>query len=279
MEREGTYLEKYKILMELNRKIILGEKISDVEKREAVSVFLNGICDKEDILKYKKRMRVNVETDNIYPNYYIPPYDGSKKFRLIQGYLPKTNILYANHYELEIIRLLYIFVPENETVNEMVKNTLQRLKRACFENSCTQGECLITGISALRFLAVTCPDDTERIDRLLNPLGDVFLSFGKGQAAIQQGVPVSYLLMAFADINTEKTRALIKQKQEWLLDLLRRGWITGKLSNGKISEGDTYNLMGKYIIRNAIGILPEFEDVSKYEIYVSNKDERCYCNI
>lgn len=276
---EAAHMEKYKVLMELNRKMIFGEEISDVEEREAVSIFLNGICDREDIVKYKKRMRVNAETDNIYPNYFIPPYVGSKKLRLIQGYLPKTNILYANHYELEILRLLYILVPENKTVCEMVNSTLKRLKGTCFGNSCTQGECLATGISVLRFLAGTCPDDTGWIDRLLNPLGDIFLSFGNGQAAIQQGVPLSYLLMAFADINNEKTRGLIKQKQEWLLDLLRRGWITGKLSNGKISEGDTYNLMGKYILRNAIGMLPEFEDVSKYEIYVSDKDERCYCNI
>lgn len=279
MRGEAAYMEKYKVLMELNRKMIVGEEISDVEKREAVSTFLNGICDREAVVKYKKRMRVNVETDNIYPNYYIPPYVESKKLRLIQGYLPKTNILYANHYELEILRLLYILVPENKTVCEMVNSTLKRLKGTCFGNSCTQGECLATGISVLRFLAVTNPDDVEWIDRLLNPLGDIFLCFGNGQAAIQQGVPLSYLLMAFADINNEKTRGLIKQKQEWLLDLLRRGWITGKLSNGKISEGDTYNLMGKYILRNAIGMLPEFEDVSKYEIYVNDKDERCYCNI
>ncbi len=125
-------MEKYKILMELNRKMIFGEEISDAEKREGISIFLNGICEKKDILKYKKRMRVNAEIDNIYPNYYIPPDDGSKKLRLIQGYLPKTNILYANHYELEIIRLLCMFAPENETVGEMVKTTLQRLKGDVF---------------------------------------------------------------------------------------------------------------------------------------------------
>ena len=272
-------MEKYKVLMGLNRKMIFGEEIADAEKEEAVSVFLNGICDKGDIVKYKKRMRVNAETDNIYPNYYIPPYVGGKKLRLIQGYLPKTNILYANHYELEILRLLYILAPENKTVCEMVNNTLQRLKGTCFGNSCMQGECLATGISVLRFLAVATPEDKEWIDKLFAPLGDIFLSFGNGQAAIQQGIPLSYLLMAFTDINNEKCRELIKQKQEWLLDLLRRGWITGKLSNGKISEGDTYNLMGKYILRNAIGILLEFADVSKYEIYVNDKDERCYCNI
>ena len=272
-------MEKYKILMEINRKAVFAEEISDVEKEETVSVLLNGICCKEDILKYKRRMRVNTETDNIYPDYYIPPYNGNKKLRLIQGYLPKTNILYANHYELEIIRLLFMFTPENEKVNELVEKTLQRLKNTCFGNSCTKGECIAAGISVLRFLAVTQPNDLEWIDKLLNPLGNMFLSFGSGQAATQKGIPLSYLLMAFTDINNEKTRDLIAQKKEWLLDMLRKGWITGKLSNGKISEGDSYNLMGKYIIRNAIGTLPGYEDVSKYEIYVSGKDERCYCDI
>lgn len=38
-------------------------------------------------------------------------------------------------------------------------------------------------------------------------------------------------------------------------------------------------MMIKYIIRNAIGTLPGYEDVPKYEIYVNDKDGRCYCNI
>ena len=272
-------MEMYKVLMEINRRMLLGEEISSDEKEEVVSVFLNGVYSEEDIMKYKKRMRVNAETSNMYPNYYIPPYNGNKKLRLVQGYLPKTNILYANHYELEIIRLLYLFSPENEVVNDMVKNTLKRLKKACFGNSCTKGECLITGISVLRLLAVVYPNNEEWINKLVNPLGEIFLTFGRGQAAIQQDIPVSYLLMAFTDIKSEKTIELIMHKREWLLDLLRRGWITGKLSNGKISEGDTFNLLGKYIIRNAISILPGDEEVSKCEIYVSEKDGRCYCKI
>ncbi len=272
-------MEKYEILMEMNRKIVFGEEISDTEKKEAVSALLEGKCNQEEVSKYKRQMRVNLETDNIYPNYYIPPHNGNKKLRLVQGYLPKTNILYANHYELEVLRLLHMFLPGDQVVDDMVKDTLQRLQDPYFENSCAQGERLTTGISVLRFLAEVQPDRTKWINRLLNPFGTIFLSFGNGQAAIQQGVPVSYLLMAFADINNEKTKAWIAQKKEWLLELLRRGWITGKLSNGKISEGDTYNLMVKYIIRNAIGTLPGYEDISKYKIYVDDRDERCYCNI
>ena len=224
-------------------------------------------------------MRVNPNTDTMYPNYYIPPYNGNKKLRLVQGYLPKTNILYANHYELEIIRLLFRYAPENDEISEMVKNTLHRIKNTCFGNSCTQGECVATGISVLRFLAVTQPNDVVWIDKLITPLGDRFLSFGNGQAGVQNKIPLSYLLMAFTDINNEKTRDLIAQKKEWLLALLRKGWLTGKLSNGKISEGDTYNLMGKYILRNALGTLPEYKEISENEIYINDSDGRCYCNI
>lgn len=162
---------------------------------------------------------------------------------------------------------------------EIPDNTLRRLKNTCFGNSCVQGECKAAGICVLRFLAVTRPEDLEWIDRLLGPLGEAFLSFGNGQASVQKAIPLSYLLMAFTDINNEKTRYLIDQRKEWLLNLLRKGWITGKLSNGKISEGDRYNLMVKYIIRNAIGTLQGYEDISRYKIYVNEKDGRCYCNI
>ncbi|MBR4961356.1 MAG: hypothetical protein IKY52_10700 [Clostridia bacterium] len=117
------------------------------------------------------------------------------------------------------------------------------MNKTCFGNSCTQGECFATGISVLRFLAAVCPEDTERINRLLIPLGEAFLSFGGGQAAVQQGIPLSYLLMAFTDLRNATTEELIRQKKDWLLTLLGRGWITGMLSSGKTSKGDTYNLL------------------------------------
>ena len=70
----------------------------------------------------------------------------------------------------------------------------------------------LTGISVLRFLAVVCPNDSSWIDKLLEPFGEFFFSFGKGQAAVRRDVPMSYLLMAFADINNEKNREWILRK-------------------------------------------------------------------
>lgn len=244
-QKEHAYLENYRILIEINRKAIFAESISDLEKRKAVSTLLNGIASKEDVCKYKKRMRVNEATDAIYPNYYIPPYHDNKKLRLIQGYLPKTNILYANHYELEILRLLLLLAPEDEKVMKMVQNTVHRLKNTCFGNSCTQGECLATGISVLRFLTVVRPDDAEWIEQLLTPLGERFLNFGSE-------IPLSYLLIAFTDINNERTRELIAQKKEWLVMLLSSSRMGGK-------GADSYKLMEKCIIRKALETLEETE--------------------
>ena len=272
-------MEKYKILCELNRKEQFGEEITEEEKTAAVSSFLDGRNDSEEIIRYKKMMRVNPNVDCVYPNYYLPPYNEGKKLRLVQGYLPKTNILYANHYEAEIFRLLVKFAPDNETVKDMVYQTLERFGKVCFGNSCTKGECITAGICVLRLLAAVRPADEIWIDKLLEPLGVEFLSFESGQAASQKKIPLSYLLMAFTDINNDKTRNLLRQKKEWLVGLLRRGWITGKLSNGKISEGDTYNLLGKYIIRNAGCTRPACPEKEDYRIYIDDVDERCYCEI
>lgn len=272
-------MEKYKILCELVRKEQFGEEITEEEKSAAVSLFLNGRNHPEEIIQYKKHMRVDPKEDCIYPNYYLPPYNGGKRLRLVQGFLPKTNILYANHYEAEILRLLVKFEPDHEAVKDMVCQTLERFKKTCFGNFCTQGECIAAGICVLRLLAAVRPGDEMWVEKLLNPLGEIFLSFGPGQAASRDGVPLSYLLMAFTDIHNEKAKNLLRQKKEWLTGLLRRGWITGKLSNGKISEGDTYNLLGKYIIRNAVCTLPEYPNKEDYRIYVNDADGRCYCDI
>lgn len=276
-------MKKYRMLAEINRKQIFGEEIPQEDKQSFVSVCLNEVNGKTEIASFKQRMKVDPETDCMYPNYFLPPknFVGNKaeKLRLVQGYLPKTYILYANHYELEILRLLCMTAHDDPAVAQMTSGTADRLRHTCFGNSCTKGECKAAGISVLRFLTAAQPYDSEWISKLLEPLGEAFLSFGGGQAAVQKDIPMSYLLMAFTEINSSFTQELIRQKKDWLLELLRRGWITGRLSNGRISEGDTYNLMGKYIIRNALATLPELADIGKCRIYVSEEDERCYCEV
>ena len=206
-------MERYLLLCEINKQIVMGNTIFEDKKKETVEIFLGSINNKVEINGFYKRMRASDETKLIYSKFYIPPFNGGKKLRLIQGYLPKTNILYANHFELEIIRLLYLFDNENPIVKNIIQDTVNRLRHTCFGHSCTQGECIATGISVLRFLAVVKPNEHEWINQLLDPLGKAFLSFGSGQGAIQKDIPMSYLLMALTDINTDKAKELISAKK------------------------------------------------------------------
>ena len=164
--KETSYMENYKTLMEVNRKEVSGENLTEQDKQAVVEILLHGLACKEDIKKYKLRMRVNPYADKIYPNYYIPPYNENKKLPMVSGKMPKTHILYANHYELEILRLLFLFAPEKEEVKQMIANTLIRLKNTCYGNYCPQGECVATGKCVLRFLQTVCPEETEWIEKL-----------------------------------------------------------------------------------------------------------------
>lgn len=163
---EAAYMESYRILIEVSQNEAEGEKYTDKEKQEIVEQLLNGMACKEDVKKYKLRMRVNPYTDNIYPNYFIPPYNENKKLRLADGSLPKTHILYANYFELEILRILFQFAPENEMVQEMITNTLQRVKNTCYGNNCPKGECVAAGKEVLRFLQTVCPEEKDWIEKL-----------------------------------------------------------------------------------------------------------------
>ena len=160
-------MDNYRILMEVSHKEILGaNSIAEEEKQKIVEVLLNGVACKDDVKKYKLRMRVNPFTDTTYPNYFIPPYNGNKKLRLADGSLPKTHILYANYFELEILRILFQFAPDNETVQEMITSTLQRLKNTCYGNNCPKGECVAASKVVLRFLQTVCPEEKDWIKKL-----------------------------------------------------------------------------------------------------------------
>lgn len=132
-------MERYHTLMQINRKEIVAEDISDTEKEKAISVLLHGACIRRELLGYPKRIGAGSKTNPRYPHYYLPPDNGKKKPRLVQGYLPKTQLLYANYFELEILRLLCMLASGNEAVDAMVEGTLQRLKSTCFGSFCPQG--------------------------------------------------------------------------------------------------------------------------------------------
>lgn len=61
---------------------------------------------------------------------------------------------------------MFQFAPENEMVQEMITNTLQRVKNTCYGNNCPKGECVAAGKEVLRFLQTVCPEEKDWIEKL-----------------------------------------------------------------------------------------------------------------
>jgi len=106
---------------------------------------------------------------DMYPYSYVLPYNGGEKPVTIFNQLPKTQILSMNSYELEILRLLCLFAPDNPEVRDMVAQTQARLRRTCFGNrGCGTGECYDAGLVTLRFLSATAPGNKSWISGMID---------------------------------------------------------------------------------------------------------------
>jgi hypothetical protein len=129
---EEVKMNAYEILCNTNRAIIKGQTIPDDEKQGIVQSLLSGASAPVTVRRFLAGVKATEENRSQYPQFYIPPYNGGKKYRLITGQMPKTQILSANHYELEILRLLALWGSGNERVRQMTDQTLKRLDAACF---------------------------------------------------------------------------------------------------------------------------------------------------
>jgi len=150
----------YELMIKTNHHLIRGGELSAAQKAAIVPRLLAARSDEQAI--------PNTFQSNMYPAYFIPPYNNGKKLQTVIPMSPKTHILSANAYELEIIRLLYLFAPEDTVVREIVRGTLERLKVTCFGNGCEKGECFHAALPVLRFLAAAAPGETEWIAKLIS---------------------------------------------------------------------------------------------------------------
>ena len=150
----------HELMTETNHYLIKGEKLNDEQSSKIVKLLLAARSSSRD------RVSNISETDKrrLYPLFYVPPYNDGKKLKTILGQTPQTQILSANMYELEILRLLYILAPDNREAKNMIDETLKRLKTTCFGYMDDGvGECFDTSLIVLRFIAAAAQDETEWI--------------------------------------------------------------------------------------------------------------------
>ena len=153
----------YELMIKANHYLIKGGELTDPHKANITRQLLSARSDE------RKKPRFMKDDPTMYPQYFIPPYNNGVKFQTVIPMSPKTHILAANSYELEIIRLLHMFAQHNHDVRHMVDKTLNRLQQTCFGNkSCDTGECFEAGIVTLRFISTVVSDNTGWIKKQIN---------------------------------------------------------------------------------------------------------------
>ena len=162
----------YELMIKTNHHLLQGGTLTNAQKAGIARQLLAARSDERTKQSFYKGVRYpgNVDTNGrggMYPAYFIPPYNGGKKLQTVIPMSPKTHILSANAYELEILRLLFLFAPDDPTVKDMVSGTLERLQATCFGNGCAAGECFHSALPVLRFLAAAAPGETAWINTLI----------------------------------------------------------------------------------------------------------------
>ena len=162
----------YDLMIKTNHHLLRGGTLTDAQKAGIARQLLAARSDERTRQNFYRGVRYPGNADangggRMYPAYFIPPYNGGKKLQTVVPMSPKTHILSANAYELEIIRLLHLFAPGDPAVKSMVNGTLGRLRTTCFGNGCAAGECFHSALPVLRFLAAAAPGETAWINKLI----------------------------------------------------------------------------------------------------------------
>ncbi len=166
----------YELMIKTNRYLIQNpseDALTGAQKRRIVSELLAARSTPEQRKRFYLGVKFPGNRDahgmRMYPDFYIPPYNDGKKYRTVLGQLPKSHILSANMYELEILRLLHKFASDDYDVGAMTQATLERLYHTCFGNEDDGvGECFDTNLVVIRYLCETAPHDLIRIQSRMN---------------------------------------------------------------------------------------------------------------
>ena len=269
----------HELMTKTNHHLIKDGELTDAQKANIIRHLLDAQNDERTKQNFYKGVKYPGNADkngsgHMYPIYFIPPYNDNKKYQTVIPMSPKTHILSANSYELEIVRLLYLFASDNSDVQVMVQKTLARLKTTCYGyNDCAVGECFHTALIVFRFLAATAPDDTEWINKLISFLRqhmDEKLALrGKGI----HGNVLWYYWLCMSELPFALAEPEIRRYKDRIIIQLSRSSVMN-------NENDKNNHPVMICaIRNALSRLPEYAYIKDRQPYVSEKDGRLHFNM
>jgi hypothetical protein len=108
----------YELMIKTNHHLIKGGQLTDRQKANIAGQLLSARSTAEQARRFYIGVKFPGNIDDggrrMYPVYYIPPYDDGRKLKTVFFQAPKTHILSANMYELEILKLLHLLAPDSE---------------------------------------------------------------------------------------------------------------------------------------------------------------------
>lgn len=264
-------MNAYELMIKSNHYLIKGGTLSEKQKENIVHQFLSARSTREQAQRFYNGVKFpnnNVDGRQMYPVFYIPPYNDGKKLKTIYSQTPKTHIFSANMYELEIIRLLYALDPDNPSVNDMSLRTLNRLRTTCF-GYCDDGtgECFDTSIVVLRFLSTVAPSETSwlksRIANYNNHVDDKKRSWHSKW----------YYWLCLSELPFEIAKPEIEKYKDEVMP-----WLTSKSAVMNSEHDKTVHPVLICVLRNMICKYPEYEHIRSIQPYINEKDGRLYFN-
>jgi hypothetical protein len=108
----------YELMIKTNHHLIKGGQLTDRQKANIAGQLQSARSTAEQARRFYIGVKFPGNIDDggrrMYPVYYIPPYDDGRKLKTVFFQAPKTHILSANMYELEILKLLHLLAPDSE---------------------------------------------------------------------------------------------------------------------------------------------------------------------
>lgn len=258
--------------------MINGKKYSEYEKKKITDFLLSDIDGytennfnissvnrSQPFMRYKSKNKILTDdffNNVMYPLFYIPPLDKIKREPLITGGLPKTFILSTNHYELEALRILYMWCKNNSKVNYMIDMTIERLESTCFGKFCGVGECFDASIIALRFYNTLFSGKSQHIYHMLSCINKNM----EGRKGISTGI-LYYYYLTLSEIETPEALEIINKHSEKMFSRFNRGF---KINN---ETDKIYIPLYMNILKNCLQRLPFYEYLKDGEIYINNNEK------
>jgi hypothetical protein len=265
-------LTAYELMIKTNYHLIKGGALTDKQKENIVGQFLSARNTPEQTHRFYNGLKypnnIDQEGRQLYPVFYIPPYNGGKKFKSIFGQTPKTHIFSANMYELEILGLLWQLAHDNPTVSNMVDKTLIRLKTTCFGNKDDGlGECFDSSIVVLRFLGMVAPHENKWIQERIDSYNHRY------PEKKRQWYSKWYYWLCLSEIPFDIAKLEIMRYKDEILLQLNKSYVMNSDFDKSI------NPVLVCMLRNLVARLPEYEFLKDRQPYISEIDGRLHFDV